>query len=212
MKKHNKVLLAVLCVVLLVVGSVAGTLAYFTDQEAVVNTFTVGNVDIELSEEGMEERDDGTFGKDYHLLPGHSYDKKPVVTVVKGSEESYVRMIVTVSDYDDLEAAFPEETNPTWYMNGQFLLEKLVKGWSGAQWKCVSMDNGVYEFRYFETVDGTDGELAPLFTDVVIPGEIDNGHLAKLQDMEIEIVAHAIQAAGFANEAKAWEAFDIQNP
>lgn len=212
MKKHNKVLLAVLCAALLVVGSVAGTLAWLTDDEAVVNTFTVGNVDIELSEEGMEDRGDGTFGKDYKLLPGHSYDKKPVVTVVEGSEESYVRMIVTVSDYAGLEAAFPEATNPTWYMNGQLLLEKLVAGWSGAQWKCVSMANGVYEFRYFETVDGTDGALAPLFTHVVIPGEIDNGHLAKLQGMEIEIVAHAIQAAGFENEAKAWEAFDIQNP
>ena len=50
MKTQAKVLVAALCAVLLVVGSVMGTLAYLTDRQAVVNTFTVGNVDITVDE------------------------------------------------------------------------------------------------------------------------------------------------------------------
>ena len=226
MKKHNKVLLAVLCAALLVVGSVAGTLAYFTDHETVVNTFTVGNVEIELHETGEVNRNDGTVGKDYKLQPGLSYAKDPVVTLKEGSEESYVRMIVTVENYEKLKAAFPKDKEfggkkvyEDWYLgegeNEVFLLQKLVKGWEPAKWECVAISaNGVYEFRYTEKVaaPNADVKLPALFTEVVIPGSVNNIELANLQDFDITIDAHAIQAAGFANEAKAWEAFDIQHP
>ena len=48
MKK--KILALSLCVVMLAIAIVGGTLAYFTDTDKEVNTFTVGNVDIELLE------------------------------------------------------------------------------------------------------------------------------------------------------------------
>lgn len=48
MKRNTKALLIVLCVALLVTGTVVGTLAYLADTDEVVNTFTVGNVDIKL--------------------------------------------------------------------------------------------------------------------------------------------------------------------
>ncbi len=69
-----------------VVGAGA-TLAYLTDAtNAVTNTFTVGKVDITLT----EESNDGSWneennGFDYNnILPGDELDKKPVVTVVAG--------------------------------------------------------------------------------------------------------------------------------
>ena len=43
MKNAKKVLLLVLCAVLLVGASVAGTVAYLTATDSVENTFTVGN-------------------------------------------------------------------------------------------------------------------------------------------------------------------------
>lgn len=48
MKK--KVLALSLCVVMLAIAIVGGTLAYFTDTKSATNTFTVGNVKIELIE------------------------------------------------------------------------------------------------------------------------------------------------------------------
>lgn len=223
--KKNKVLLSLVCAVLLVVATICGTLAYFTDQEAVVNTFTVGNVEIELHETDEVNRNDGTVGKDYKLQPGLSYAKDPVVTLKEGSEESYVRMIVTVEDYAKLKAAFPKDKEfggkkvyEDWYLgegeNEVFLLQKLVKGWEPAKWECVAISaNGVYEFRYTEKVAAltADVDLPALFTEVVIPGSVNNIELANLQNFDITIVAHAIQTAGFDNAAEAWEAFDIQH-
>ena len=59
MKKAKKVVALALCAVMLVVGSVAGTMAYLTSSTGdVVNTFTVGNVAITLDEANVE-----AFGK-----------------------------------------------------------------------------------------------------------------------------------------------------
>ena len=48
MKK--KILALSLCVVMLAIAIVGGTLAYFTDTKSAINTFTVGNVKIDLIE------------------------------------------------------------------------------------------------------------------------------------------------------------------
>ena len=216
MKKHNKILLTIVCAVLLVVTSVLGTLAYLTSQDTAVNTFTVGQVHIELNETDVD-KDNSTKENAYHLLPGHSYVKDPTVTVKAGSDDAYVRMIVTVSNYDGLKAAF---TADKYYdANGNFLLQNLVTGWDAAKWECVGIsevgETGVYEFRYFEPVSTANGPakvLEPLFTNVVIPGKIDNAHLAELQNMQITVVAHAIQAAGFDTAELAWAAFATQHP
>ena len=51
MKKAKKVVALALCAVMLVVGSVAGTMAYLQSTTGVVtNTFTIGNVAITLDE------------------------------------------------------------------------------------------------------------------------------------------------------------------
>lgn len=217
MKSNRKALLLTLCAILLVVGTVVGSLAYFTDSEVVTNTFTVGNVAIELHEDGEVTRKDGTVGKDYHLLPGHSYSKDPTVTVTSTTDDAaYVRMIVTVSDYADLKAAFPAQEY--YDADGNFLLQKLVSGWDASKWECVNIsENGVYEFRYFETATRksgpkANGKLESLFTEIVIPGTVTNDQLEKLEDMVVSVEAHAIQAAGFeTDENGAWLAFDGQN-
>ena len=55
MKK--KILALSVCVVMLAVAIVGGTLAYFTDTDAEVNTFTVGGVKIDLIEQQRGEKD-----------------------------------------------------------------------------------------------------------------------------------------------------------
>lgn len=50
MKKARKVLAMILALVMTVTLSVAGTIAYLTDTDNETNTFTVGNVDIDLIE------------------------------------------------------------------------------------------------------------------------------------------------------------------
>ena len=236
MKSKHKALLLSMCAVLLVAVSIFGTLAYLTDKDTVTNTFTVGSVGLKLDE--ADVKTDGSYEtnhdsrvqeNEYHLLPGHTYYKDPTVTVDAGSEDAYVRMIVTVENIDQLKAALPNEGATAKYYgtDGTFLLQMLCVDengtctWDANTWKMQgytqSADgkNGVYEFRYKEIVAKSEDNtvLPDLFTHITVPGEIDNTHLAYLKDVKIVVNAHAIQADGFENdEVGAWTAFGTQNP
>ena len=228
MKKTTKVLALLLCAVLLVVGSVMGTLAYLTSQDEVVNTFTVGDVQINLDEANVatEDANDRTeTGNAYHLLPGQTYVKDPTVTILEGSESSYVRILVKVQNYSNLKAAFPAEKYPAYYNGEVFLLEKLVTGWDSNAWVAtdsitVTDDVATYEFRYYQTVSGpaknddeiVDGTaLDALFDAIVVPGTVNNTELNNLKYVEIRVEAHAIQSAGFDSAEDAWTAFGEQH-
>ena len=109
--KRSKPLVLALCAVLLVVGTILGTVAYLQDTASVVNTFTVGNVHLKLDEAVVDEKGEPTGGRTetgnaYHLIPGETYTKDPTVTVLKGSEESYVRMMLTLNCASELDAIF----------------------------------------------------------------------------------------------------------
>lgn len=86
MKTRNKALVLTLCAVLLVVATVMGTLAYLTDTtDEVKNTFTIGKVDIDLTEEAGKENN-----KQFKMVPGCTITKDPKVTVNAGSEDCIV--------------------------------------------------------------------------------------------------------------------------
>jgi len=213
MKNARKVLLLVLCLVLVVSATVMGTLAYLTSTDSVVNTFTVGNVQITLDEADVKtngsyetNHDNRVKANDYKLMPGHTYIKDPTVTVKAGSEDSYVRMLVTISNATNLKAVFGDN----------FLPENYIKGWDSTTWvstKAVAEDTEkntlTYEFRYKEVVKASanDTVLDDLFEEFTVPGTINGTDLAKLQDTTITVVAHAIQADGFADADAAWNAF-----
>lgn len=214
--KKFKALLVVACALLLVAASVFGTMAYLTSTDSVTNTFTVGKVAIKLDEASVNP--DGSLvanadrvkANEYKLLPGHTYNKDPMVTVEAGSEESYVRMKVEVEDIEQLKAVF---TDASYYgTNNVFLLQKLVGGWDNAKWASIgyveSKDGktGTYEFRYYKKTGPA--TLEPLFTTITIPGSVDADGLEKLGKVKINITGEAIQADGFTDANAAWAAFD----
>ena len=215
--KKAKVLALVLCAALLVGGSVMATLAYLMDSEEVVNTFTVGQVGITLDEakvtpEGELDGTDRVQGNNYHLIPGQSYIKDPMITLDAGSEASYVRMMVTLN-----KAAVLKET-----FGADFLPQNYVDGWDAAVWPCVGVtedgDTITYEFRYSQITEkvSTATPLEPLFTEFTLPGTVNGTQLNALmgadgeESFKITVVGHAIQAAGFNNADAAWAAFDQQ--
>lgn len=214
-KTKTKALLMSLCAVLLVVASVLGTMAYLTDSKDVKNTFTVGNVAIKLDEAKVDENGTQVVDKDgnpvarvtrnaYKLLPGHTYVKDPTVTVLAPSVESYVKMTVTFTKANALDAIFA----PT----GANLLQ-IFQGYNAANWtykgNTKEGDTRTYEFWYKTTVDATAAAqtLEPLFTSIVVPGTIDNDDLASINGMTINVNAYAIQADGFTDAADAWAHF-----
>lgn len=214
--KKSKVVLMVLCAVALITVSVLGTLAYLTSQDVVVNTFTVGKVNITLDETAVNT--DGTpianadrvKENKYHLVPGNTYVKDPTMTVVKGSEESYVRMLLTINcskEFDDIFA--PEVVDLTSIFNGYD-----ANNWIYAETTRNETANTVtYEFRYKETVKPSvdnDIVLEPLFDSITVPGEFDSDDMASISNLKITVVGHAIQKSGFNSADAAWTAFNDQ--
>lgn len=173
----------------------------------------------------------------YKLLPGHTYIKDPTVTVLKDSVESYVRMKVTFNNATEIIAMCtdPEfaEDGPTGVENA-FPLIRMVKfvEANAPKWDGIIPDNMVdteemlgsakyfaydkesntltYIFYYTETVAAPDGNvvLPVLFDKITVPEWVTGDQLAKLDKFEINAVAEAIQADGFANADAAWAAFD----
>ena len=209
MKK--KILVACLCVALAVLTIAGTTLAYLTSKDEVTNTFTVGNVQIKLDE--AKANADGTLvanadrvkANSYKLIPGHTYNKDPMVTVLEGSESSYIKMTVTFSKAAELDAIFaPTGADMTSIFNGYDSTNWIYKG----NTKDTTANTRTYEFWYKETVAAPDADVAldALFDQIKVPGTITGEQLETIEGMTITVNAYAIQADGFANAEAAWAA------
>ncbi len=232
MKTGSKILLGVSGAVLLVAGSVAGTLAFLTDDDTVTNTFTIGKVDISLTEtkvdqngEVLKDKDGNPTGErtddedatnNYRLVPGVTYTKDPILAIEPDSESAYIRMIVRVQNWSAAEAAFGS-------------LEEIVnldtENWTAVELGEDGQDGNtkIYEYRYKESpiANATNEaiELPALFTELTVPGDLTSTELGALYtgnektDFRIIVEGHAIQSTGFASADAAWTAFDNQeNP
>lgn len=238
MKKRTVAL--VLAIVLVFAVAVGGTVAYLTSTANVKNTFTVGSVNIKLDEAKVTP--DGkavtpaerVTANDYKLMPGHTYTKDPTVTVLKGSEESYVRMKVT---FNNAAAIIAMCTDPKFEgdvtgVENAFPLIRMVNfvEANAAKWDGIIPDNMdeteemlanpkyfvkdndtlTFYFYYKEPVSApnADNALAVLFDSIKVPEWVTADQLKELNDFQINVVAEAIQADGFATADAAWAAFN----
>lgn len=241
MKTKSKALLLTLCAVLLVAASVLGTMAYLTSSAEVKNTFTVGKVEIKLDEakvnaDGISEEGAARVtANSYKLMPGTTYTKDPTVTVLKGSEDSYVRMKVTFNNATKIIALCtdPEYADEVTGAENAFPLIRMVKlvEANAAKWDGIIPDNMVemedmllmpkyfaydktadtltYIFYYRETVTATTADvvLPVLFDSITVPGWVTGEQLAELNNFKITVIAEAIQAGSFADADDAWSHF-----
>lgn len=210
MKK--KLLIMSVAMVLVCAFAVGMTIAYLTSTDEVVNTFTVGNVQIKLDEAAVNP--DGTLvpnadrvkANSYKLIPGHTYTKDPTVTVLRGSESSYIKMTVTFTKADALDAIFaPNGADLTSIFNGYNPANWIYKG----NTEDTVANTRTYEFWYKDAVPATTENVAldALFDSITVPRTITNEQLATIADMTITVNAYAIQADGFTTPEAAWAAY-----
>lgn len=80
--KKKTILVAAIAVMLVAALVVGGTLAYFTDTDTETNTFTMGNVSIDLNEQQKGENGPVPFVQNKQLVPGKSNDGNAVSKIV----------------------------------------------------------------------------------------------------------------------------------
>ena len=237
MKTRRNALLLSFCAVLLVVASVFGTVAYMTSKDEVKNTFTVGKVAINLDEAKVTEDGKPVEGADrvkensYKLVPGLTYTKDPMVTVLDGSEASYVRMKVT---FNNARTIIDMCTDPEFAEDGPTGVEEaypLIRMVNFVEANGIIPDNMVdteemlanakyfsydkeadtltYYFYYNETVAAPNGDVAlpVLFDSITVQNWVTGDQLKELDGFQINVEAEAIQAAGFDKAEDAWAAF-----
>lgn len=267
MRKFKKVLTMVLAFALVICLTVAATVAYLTDKTTVArNTFTLGKVQIRLSEAKVNDKNENTdkdatgdiwdktgttlrstrtdtgnkevvTGNDgklygYALVPGRTAPKDPVVTVLANSEESYVRMKVTLDHASEIAAIFAAHVGKDFTLGGEGIdpaiqaVQTFFVDYNPAIWKAdgyTIADNTItVTFNYIGTefagtktgtvaknTDNTD--LEPIITGVTLPPWVTSEEAAVFTDgFGVDIVAEAIQAEGFDDADAAWDAFDAQ--
>lgn len=106
----KKKILTVALVVALIAIMVSGTLAYFTAEDEVTNTFTIGSVEIEIHENGQLVEGEALEMTDV-LLPvvgknpeetTDNYGQKQVTVMNTGKNSAYVQVFVAIpKDLDD---------------------------------------------------------------------------------------------------------------
>ena len=224
MKK--KILSLTLVVCLLAIAVVGGTLAYFTDEDAATNVFTVGDLDITLDE---------VFDAENAVLqPGTKTQNainKDVWVSNHGDNAAWVRVKVYVP------AALDELTVPP--ANYEEVAAKNVLHWNivGGNEAIWNVEKACWEAE-LATVDGKQyneyvfyyNQILPantrteqLLDQVYLDSKVDcektengvvytlNGEVVDLSNTNIIVKAEAIQAEGFDTYEAAFAAFDAQN-
>lgn len=140
MKK--KITALCLCVALLAVAVVGASLAYFTDTKSEKNTFTVGNVKIDLIEQEKTGDRLDNFEQNKTLVPGKSNDGNAVSKIVTvkntGKNDAWVWVDLKIPAYL-VSSEYPTNESKNalhWNSYGCFNVEYN----SGNYWKLATSD------------------------------------------------------------------------
>lgn len=218
-KNRKKLIAGALSICLVAAVAIGGTMAYLTDSEKVTNTFSVGDLDITLTE---PEWDDETDGKD--LVPGDTEKKDPTITAVE--HDSYMRVVMEIQDKEGnaitdkdrldlilqtIRYASPALSEDSSYsLNDLNTVPTVNSDFTLVADKSSSDTNvtGVYYYNYNDVLK--EQATATLFTNIVIPTDWNQTQLQKLGEYKIVIQAQAIQTDNFEDAAAAFTALDTE--
>lgn len=197
MKKKITLLLSL---VLAVAMGIGGTLAWLTAKtEAVKNTFTVGNINITLTETTTN----------YKMVPGQTIAKDPKVTVKAGSEACWLFVKIAESDnLDDFISYKVKLGEDSW---------KELTGVTGVYYREVAASD---TDQNFDVIGYQSGESATFTANKVLVKDsvtkammdaFDTDKDGTLSDTEkaalptLTFTAYAVQKDGLTDVADAWK-------
>ena len=183
----TKALVALLAFVLVIGCSLGGTLAWLTDEtDEVTNTFTVGDINITLTETERE----------YKILPGVNIPKDPKVSVEANSEACWLFVKVD-------EVNWPPFTETS---GGRKVNYSIAYGWIPLDGKL-----GVY-YREVNAETAKNGETygVLLNNEVTVSENLTKAEVNSITTKpQLTFTAYAVQKEGVNTAAEAWK---IANP
>lgn len=165
------------------------SMAYLTDYDSAVNAFTVGKVDIELTEPHWDPED----GEE--LEPSEEVEKDPQITNI-GQNEAFVYLEISVPMADVMTAAADGSRLPK-------SMQELFAFTASDDWTSISEktvgSSQVYTYAYNKILKPQETTSA-LFQTVtfanIIEGQLDT------QSFQMPIRAYAIQTANTGGESE----------
>lgn len=200
-KRKILLLAAMLCMIAIL--AVGGTLAYFTADDSATNTFTVGNVAIDLTEPKWDEQGSEDAPEVY---PGEALAKDPTVENT-GANPCFVR--VQVTNLDQFVATYGADA----MIDLRYIKDGVYQdGYNTDDWT-------YYEgYYYYNKVLATEADAGneynvgltnittPVFSQIVMPVELTNSAETKA----IEVTAQAVQAQGAKPSYTAVKAMTVE--
>ena len=179
----GRAFVTLLALVLVFGCAVGGTFAWLTAKtDAVVNTFTYGDINIGLAE---------TTGNDYKIVPGVAISKDPKVTVEAGSEACWLFVKVEEKDWPTFKEADGKTAKIDY---------KIASGWtelegvSGVYYREVG---AVTEDTSFEVIKGNVITVSENLTKAEV-------NTVVTVQPKLTFTAYAVQKDGVASAAAAW--------
>ena len=179
-----KALAVIMAAVLILGGAIGGTMAWLIDgTEAVANTFTYGDINIELVE---------STGNNYKIVPGVDLKKDPEVTVKANSEECWLFVKVEEENWP----TFTVKDTDTKKVN-----YSIADGWThldgkpGVYYRQVTSSNGDVSFGVLK-----DNQIT--VSDSLKKSEVDDV-IAKTP--KLTFTAYAVQMATIDDPDEAWK-------
>ena len=194
MKKRTLAL--ILALVLVFGAAVGGTIAYLTDTTGpIANTFTVGKVDITLTETfNTDTNKDGKIDAwQAQLIPGTTYAKDPVVTVTADSEDCW------------LFVRFEEKNDAATYLNYTSNLT-AANGWTQGDGTNIPSNvwyravNKADPTKSFQLLAGNNDYLTGCIS---VKNTVTNDNMTAASAAQLVYTAYACQSANMSVNA-AW--------
>ena len=174
-----KTFVAMLALVLVIGCAVGGTVAWLVSStDAVVNTFTYGDINITLTE---------NTGDDYKIIPGVDIEKDPKVTVMKDSEACW--LFVKVEE------------------EGTFVANKvtysIADGWRKGDG--MKIPANVY-YRAVDAVTSDTNFAVLKDNKIYVSEELSKSDIQSITAQpKLTFTAYAVQRDGINDAATAWE-------
>ena len=193
----KKTILTIVCTILICTCVMGTTLAYLVDKtDPIKNTFTVGDINIELKETKGEGTD---YAKSFKMIPGSTLAKDPIITLKAGSEPCYIFVKIEKSENFD--------NFMTYVIYGDSVWQKIESGTNYDVYYTTS--NSIPNADVTYQILAGDGENA---TGVVkVKSTVTKVDLNTLTDATYPTLTFTAYAVQFANltSAQAWEEANI---